>query len=84
MDCTRWWVYVLRSIAEPQQRYVGMTSDLERRWSEHNASHTHHTARYAPWRIIVTIGFDDSQRAAGFEKYLKSGSGRAFITRHFE
>jgi hypothetical protein len=32
----------------------------------------------------VTIHFPDEQRALDFERYLKSGSGRAFARRHFE
>jgi hypothetical protein len=29
------------------------------------------------------LEFPDESRAARFEKYLKSGSGRAFAKRHF-
>jgi hypothetical protein len=29
------------------------------------------------------IAFNDEQRAIAFEKYLKSGSGRAFAKKHF-
>jgi hypothetical protein len=29
------------------------------------------------------IAFSDEQRATAFEKYLKSGSGRAFAKKHF-
>jgi hypothetical protein len=32
----------------------------------------------------VFIAFPDEQRAIQFERYLKSGSGRAFAKRHFE
>jgi hypothetical protein len=31
----------------------------------------------------VSIEFPNESAAARFEKYLKSGSGRAFATRHF-
>jgi len=30
----------------------------------------------------VAIGFENHARAVGFERYLKSGSGRAFAARH--
>jgi hypothetical protein len=33
--------------------------------------------------VIVSIEFPDESAAARFERYLKSGSGRAFATRHF-
>jgi len=29
------------------------------------------------------IAFTDKEKALRFEKYLKSGSGRAFIKKHF-
>jgi len=37
----------------------------------------------APWRIVVSIEFPDEGAAVRFERYLKSGSGRAFAKRHF-
>jgi hypothetical protein len=37
----------------------------------------------APWQLHVTIDPPDEQRAVDFERYLKSGSGRAFAKRHF-
>jgi hypothetical protein len=36
-----------------------------------------------PSQVHVTIELPDDQRAADFERYLKSGSGRAFAKRHF-
>jgi len=33
--------------------------------------------------MLVSIEFPDEQMAVRFEKYLKSGSGRAFARRHF-
>jgi len=33
--------------------------------------------------MIACIWLADSKKAATFERYLKSGSGRAFIRRHF-
>ena len=36
-----------------------------------------------PWELVVSIEFTDERRALAFEKYLKSGSGRAFAKRHF-
>jgi hypothetical protein len=32
----------------------------------------------------VTVEFASEQTALRFERYLKSGSGRAFAKRHFE
>jgi hypothetical protein len=33
--------------------------------------------------MVVSIEFPTEQQALRFEKYLKSGSGRAFAKRHF-
>jgi hypothetical protein len=33
--------------------------------------------------MLTAIYFEKSQSAAAFERYLKSGSGRAFAKRHF-
>jgi len=33
---------------------------------------------FRPWRIKSYVAFADEARAIAFEKYLKSGSGRAF------
>jgi hypothetical protein len=38
---------------------------------------------YGPWKLVVQIGFEDKVKAFAFEKYLKSGSGRAFAKKHF-
>jgi hypothetical protein len=35
-------------------------------------------------RLHLAIEFSDERRALRFERYLKSGSGRAFSKRHFE
>jgi putative endonuclease len=76
------YVYLIQSIPYPDQRYTGLTSDLEARISKHNEGGSPHTSKYMPWRLIAYIQFDDDARAAAFEQYLKSGSGRAFANRH--
>jgi len=83
MNSGRSVVSVIRSVAEPARHYVGVTSDLDARLAAHNAGRSFHTSKHAPWRLVVRIDFDDTLRAFAFEKYLKSGSGRAFMARHF-
>jgi hypothetical protein len=41
-----------------------------------------HTSKYCPWRIRTAIAFASRERAAEFESYLKSHSGRAFAAKH--
>ncbi len=76
-------VYLLQSLHCPNQRYIGLTDNLQQRLITHNQGGSPHTSKYAPWRIVTAIRFDDDQRASAFERYLKSGSGRAFAKRHF-
>ena len=64
--------------------YVGLTSDVEARLADHNEGRCPHTAMRRPWKLHVTIEFADEHTAIRFERYLKSGSGRAFAKRHFE
>ena len=72
------YVYLLQSISHPNQRYVGLTSNLENRLAAHNNGQSTHTARFRPWKVVTFVVFSDEIKAAAFEKYLKSGSGRAF------
>jgi predicted GIY-YIG superfamily endonuclease len=77
-------VYVLRSERDPRRHYVGLTSDIHSRLADHNAGRSVYTAKYRPWQLAVSIEFETPAQAANFERYLKSGSGRAFAKRHFE
>lgn len=78
------YVYVLKNGDSEPQFYVGLTSDVRARLSDHNTGRCPHTARRRPWQLHVVIEFLDEPRALRFERYLKSGSGRAFAKRHFE
>jgi predicted GIY-YIG superfamily endonuclease len=76
-------VYILRSDADPSRHYVGLTADLGQRLDWHNAGPSGYTVQHRPWSIVVSIEFSNESAAAHFERYLKSGSGRAFAKRHF-
>ena len=80
---TRHTVYDLRSLSDPHRHYVGLTSDVHGRLKAHNEGLSTHTAGNRPWQLLVFMHFHDALTAARFERYLKSGSGRAFATRHF-
>lgn len=77
------FVYVLRSDRNPRRHYVGLTSDVAFRLAWHNAGQNEHTAGDRPWHVIVTLEFKTAEAAGQFERYLKTGSGRAFAKRHF-
>ena len=76
------YVYVLESL-DSRHFYVGITDDLRARLAKHNAGEVPHTSKYRPWRVRTYVAFSDVALARAFEKYLKSGSGRAFAKKHF-
>jgi putative endonuclease len=71
------YVYILES-HDSEHFYVGITDDVPARLIKHNAGEVSHTSKFRPWRLKTYVGFSDEGRAIVFEKYLKSGSGRAF------
>ena len=75
-------VYILRSDTDPGRHYVGLTNDLPARLEWHNHGPGGHTQSYRPWAVVVSLEFRTERDAVRFEKYLKSGSGRAFAKRH--
>ena len=76
-----YYVYLIRSLSDPGQRYVGMTTDLKRRMAEHNSGKSPHTSKFRPWELATYIAFSDRKQAESFEAYLKSGSGHAFANK---
>ena len=72
------YVYILQSLTFPDRFYTGIADDVERRLAKHNANEVSHTSKYGPWSVKTFIAFSEDAQAFAFEKYLKSGSGRAF------
>lgn len=77
------FVYVLRSDAVPSRHYTGLTSNVAARLEWHNHGPCGYTLNFRPWSLVVTMEFATEAAARRFEGYLKTGSGRAFATRHF-
>jgi putative endonuclease len=77
-----YYAYILRSKKFPDQTYVGSTSDLRNRLTEHNAGKSVHTNKFKPWELVAYVALTEKLLAEELEKYLKSGSGRAFAKRH--
>ena len=76
-------VYILRSISHPDQYYSGITGDMIERLNSHNAGQSPHTSKFKPWKLVVSIQLEDASKAQSFERYLKTGSGKAFSMRRF-
>ncbi len=77
------FVYVLESEIDAGRHYTGLSSDPVARLDWHNAGGSTHTRKFRPWKLLVSVEFANTSTATRFEKYLKSGSGRAFARRHF-
>lgn len=78
-----YYVYLLQSQSQPTQDYIGLTRDLRKRLAQHNNATSPHTKKFRPWELLAYFAFKSEATAAAFERYLKSGSGRAFARRHF-
>jgi predicted GIY-YIG superfamily endonuclease len=78
-----YYVYIIKSIVYPDQIYFGYTTNVEERLIKHNSGDSIHTAKYRPWQLVISIEFADASKVIAFEKYLKSGSGRAFAAKRF-
>ena len=76
-----WIVYILK--CADQHLYIGCTKNIEERLLRHNSGRVPATEKRLPVELIHIISFQDKYKAFAFEKYLKSGSGRAFVKKHF-
>jgi len=74
------YVYILK--CSDDQLYVGQTADLRERFERHQKGYVPSTKGRRPVSIIHYSAFIDQYKAIEFEKYLKSGSGRAFTNKH--
>jgi predicted GIY-YIG superfamily endonuclease len=76
----QWYVYILK--CSNNKIYTGCTHDLSERIQSHSRGEVISTKSYLPVEILTYICFSDKYLAFNFEKYLKSGSGRAFAKKH--
>jgi predicted GIY-YIG superfamily endonuclease len=56
---------------------------MEVRLQSHNSGQVPHTSKFRPWRIENAFAFRTREKAAAFERHLKTHSGRAFGKKHF-
>jgi putative endonuclease len=75
-------VYIITSHSNAERYYIGFSSRPKGRLEEHNAGKNPSTAAFAPWSLAAIISLPTKQKALVFERYLKTGSGRAFLRRH--
>ncbi|WP_218938762.1 GIY-YIG nuclease family protein [Oleiharenicola lentus] len=68
-------VHILESLASIGGFYVGLTDDLTTRLAKHISGGVPHMAKHRAWCIKTAVAFRDRNKAAAFDKYLKSASG---------
>lgn len=62
--------------------YIGCTENLKERVGRHQNGYVPATASRLPVSLEFYFAIKDKYKAFEFEKYLKSGSGRAFLKKH--
>jgi predicted GIY-YIG superfamily endonuclease len=77
-----YYVYVLRSEKDSDKLYIGFTNNLERRINQHNTKPTcSYTKSHQPWKLECYIAVKSKEQAESLERYLKTGSGVAFLNK---
>jgi putative endonuclease len=69
-----YYIYLLQSLKN-QSFYIGYTSDLKRRFEEHNSGKSSATKPFRPYKLIFYEAFLNRTDAKNRETYLRSGWG---------
>lgn len=75
------FVYAIKSEVR-NYIYVGLTDNVERRLTQHNAGYGRATKSYRPFKLVLVEEFSTRIDARKREKYLKSGVGKENIYDH--
>ena len=76
-----YYVYMLKS-AKTRFLYIGITSDLKRRFAAHNSERTSRefTQRHKPWKLVYYEAYQSERDARDREVALKkSGANRGHL-----
>jgi putative endonuclease len=76
-----YFVYIIKS-QKDSTFYTGLTDNVKERIIQHNNGESNYTKSRIPWGLVWVGIFPGKQKAAEFEKYLKSASGIAFRNKH--
>jgi len=69
-----YYVYILQS-QKDKSLYIGYTSNLRKRFKEHNNGKNQATRPFRPYKLIYYEAFLNKQDAKKREEYFKSGWG---------
>ncbi len=76
-----YYIYIIQS-KNNKKHYTGITENLVKRLKAHNTGESKYTAKDRPYKFLWYCCFADKNKAYKFEKYLKTGSGIAFLKKH--
>ena len=77
-----YFVYVLFS-TKLNKRYIGSTSNIDKRLRQHNAGKSRFKKGGIPWELIYKESFLTLSEARKRELFIKSGSGRKYLNQIF-
>lgn len=72
------YVYILQS-QKDKNFYTGVTSDLKRRFKEHNSGRNFSTKSRRPFKLIYYEAYLLKKDAEAREKYLKTSMGKRVL-----
>ncbi len=72
-----YYCYILLS-SKSHLFYFGSSIDLKSRVKLHNEGKVVSTRPHTPWNLVWYGSFSAEEEARDFERYLKTGSGKAF------
>ncbi len=75
-----YYVYILQN-ETTSELYKGFSEDLKTRLKSHKDKSVK-TTKHGTYELIWYCAFKEKSKALSFEKYLKHGSGHAFVKKH--
>ena len=76
------YTYILRNYIT-NRYYIGFTPDLKNRLAKHKKGNVLSTKSNLNYRLEWYCAFKTKNQALEFERYLKTGSGIAFMKKRF-
>ena len=77
-----YYTYVIKSKIR-NYIYVGITSNVERRFNDHTEGRNKTTKPYKPFDLLLKEEYSTRVEARKREIYLKSGAGKEWIKRNY-
>jgi predicted GIY-YIG superfamily endonuclease len=58
-----YYVYLIKSVNNPEIKYVGYTTNIKQRLETHNSGGSIHTKHHRPWTLITCLAFNNKLTA---------------------